>query len=78
VIIFTCNHCPTAQAYEDRIIKFTGDYKVKNVSVVAIMPNSAYALLPEECAYSDLDDTYESMIIRAKDKAFNFLFIRWR
>jgi len=75
VIIFTCNHCPTAQAYEDRIIAFTGDYKEKDVSVVAIMPNSAYALLPEECAYSDLDDTYESMIIRAKDKAFNFPYL---
>jgi peroxiredoxin len=75
VIIFTCNHCPTAQAYEERIIKFTGDYKAKGVAVVAIMPNSVYGLLPEECAYSDLDDTYESMIIRAKDKAFNFPYL---
>ena len=75
VVIFTCNHCPTAQAYEDRIIKFTDDYKSKDVSVVAIMPNSAFSLLPEECGYSDLDDTYESMIIRAKDKAFNFPYL---
>jgi thiol-disulfide isomerase/thioredoxin len=75
VIIFTCNHCPTAQAYEERIIKFTGEYKTKGVSVVAIMPNSAFTLLPEECAYSDLDDTYESMIVRAKDKTFNFPYL---
>ena len=75
VIIFTCNHCPTAQAYEDRIIQFTGDYKEKGVSVVAIMPNSAYSLLLEECGYSDLDDTYESMIIRAKVKNFNFPYL---
>ncbi len=39
VIVFTCNHCPTAQAYEDRIIKMTSDYANKNVAVVAIMPN---------------------------------------
>src|SRR5579885_2655570 len=39
VIIFTCNHCPTAQAYEDRIIQLTKDYTPKNVAVVAIMPN---------------------------------------
>ena len=39
------------------------------------MPNSAYSLLPEECAYSDLDDTYESMILRSKDKAFNFPYL---
>jgi thiol-disulfide isomerase/thioredoxin len=75
IIIFTCNHCPTAQAYEDRIIRFTEDYKDKGVSVVAIMPNSSFGLLPEECAYSDLDDSYESMAIRAKDKAFNFPYL---
>ena len=75
VIIFTCNHCPTAQAYEDRIIKFTNDYKDKGAAVVAIMPNSSYSLLLEECGYSDLDDTYESMIIRAKDKEFNFPYL---
>jgi thiol-disulfide isomerase/thioredoxin len=75
VVIFTCNHCPTAQAYEDRIIQFVNDYKDKGVSVVAIMPNSPHALLLEECGYSDLDDTYESMIIRAKDKNFNFPYL---
>jgi thiol-disulfide isomerase/thioredoxin len=75
VVIFTCNHCPTAQAYEDRIIQFTTDYREKGVSVVAIMPNSVYALLPEECGYSDLDDTYASMVIRAKDKNFNFPYL---
>ena len=39
VIVFTCNHCPTAQAYEDRIIQLTKDYSSKGVAVVAIMPN---------------------------------------
>ncbi len=39
VIVFTCNHCPTAQAYEDRIIQLTSDYSAKNVAVVAISPN---------------------------------------
>ena len=75
VIIFTCNHCPTAQAYEDRIIQFTEEYKDRGVSVVAIMPNSSYGLLPEECGYSDLDDSYASMAIRAKDKGFNFPYL---
>ena len=75
VIIFTCNHCPTAQAYEDRIIQFTHEYKDKGVSVVTIMPNSSYSLLLEECGYSDLDDSYESMVIRAKDKSFNFPYL---
>src|ERR1700748_3197891 len=30
VIIFTCNHCPTAQAYENRIIQLANDYQPKN------------------------------------------------
>ena len=36
VIIFSCNHCPTAQAYEDRIISLTNDYKSKGVAVVVM------------------------------------------
>ena len=39
VIVFTCNHCPTAQAYEDRIIQLTKDYSKKGVTVIAISPN---------------------------------------
>src|SRR3954470_14039251 len=38
-IIFTCNHCPTAQYYEERIKKIVADYKGKGVAVVGIMPN---------------------------------------
>jgi len=75
VVVFTCAHCPTAQAYEDRLVQFTADYKDKNVQVVAIMPNSSLALLPEECGYSDLDDSFENMKIRAKDRSFNFPFL---
>lgn len=75
VIIFTCNHCPTAQAYEDRMIQVTNDYKDKGVAVVGIMPNSTLALLPEECGYTDMNDTYEEMIIRARDKGYNFPYL---
>ncbi len=75
VILFTCNHCPTAQAYEDRIIEFTNDYKSKGVAVVAIMPNSGIAVLPEECGYTDLNDTYEEMQIRVRDKGYNFPYL---
>src|SRR5438094_894121 len=40
LIAFISNHCPEAQAYEDRLIKLTNDYKDKSVAVVAINPNS--------------------------------------
>ncbi|MBS1610421.1 MAG: redoxin domain-containing protein [Bacteroidetes bacterium] len=75
VIIFTCNHCPTAQAYEDRIIKLTSDYKAKNVSVIAIMPNDPKSVQLSELGYTDMGDTFEEMKIRAKDKKFNFPYL---
>tara|TARA_R110002020_G_scaffold363637_2_gene575922 strand:- start:211 stop:1443 length:1233 start_codon:yes stop_codon:yes gene_type:complete len=74
-IIFTCNHCPTAQAYEERIKEITEDYKSKSVQIVAISPNSPLGLLYEELGYSDLGDTYEDMVIRAKEHNFNFPYL---
>lgn len=75
VIIFTCNHCPTAQAYEDRIIKLVNDYKNKSVAVVAISPNDPESVTLGEMGYTDLGDSFEEMKIRAKDKAFNFPYL---
>ncbi|WP_373396149.1 redoxin domain-containing protein [Algoriphagus halophilus] len=75
VVNFTCNHCPTAQAYEDRFIQAVEDYKGKNVAFVAISTNSPIAILPEELGYTDLSDTYEEMKIRAKDKGYNFPYL---
>ncbi|MDH3650973.1 MAG: redoxin family protein [Saprospiraceae bacterium] len=75
VIIFTCNHCPTAQAYEERIKNVTSEYADKGVQVVAISPNSPISLLYEELGYSDLDDDYEDMVIRARDLDYNFPYL---
>ncbi len=75
VIIFTANHCPTAQAYEDRIIKLAKDYQGKNVQVVCISSNSPQALRLDEMGYTDVGDKIEDMGIRAKDKVFNFPYL---
>lgn len=75
VIIFTCNHCPTAQAYEDRIMQLVTDYREKGVAVVAISPNDPRAVRLDELGYTDLNDDLESMKIRAKDKNFNFPYL---
>lgn len=75
VIIFTCNHCPTAQAYEERIKLVVDDYKDKGVALVAISPNSPMGLLYEELGYTDLADDYVDMQIRAKDMDFNFPYL---
>jgi peroxiredoxin len=75
VIIFTCNHCPTSQAYEDRIIKLHDDYKDKGVAIVVINPNDPLAVRLDELGYSDLGDSFEDMKIRAKDKKFPFPYL---
>ncbi len=75
VVIFTCNHCPTAQAYEDRIIKFTAEYTDKGVSVVAIMPNDPKSITLNELNYTDMGDSFEEMKIRAREKQFNFPYL---
>jgi peroxiredoxin len=75
VLVFTCNHCPTAQAYEDRIIRLHADYKDKAVALVAINPNDPKAVRLDELGYTDLGDSFEDMKIRAKDKKFAFPYL---
>lgn len=75
VINFTCNHCPTAQAYEERYIDVVADYKGKNVAFLAISPNSPIGILPEELGYTDLNDDYRSMQIRHKDMSYNHPYL---
>src|SRR5580704_2399015 len=75
VVVFTCNHCPTAQAYEDRVIKLTADYKDKGVAVAAIMPNDANAIRLDELGYTDMGDSFAEMKIRAKEKHYNFPYL---
>lgn len=74
-IIFTCNHCPTAQAYEDRIIQLTKDYQHKGVAVVAVSPNDPKAVRLDELGYTDMNDTYEEMKIRAKEMNYPFPYL---
>jgi len=68
VIVFSCNHCPTAQAYEDRIIRLTNDYKDKGVAVAAIMPNDPTSINLDELGYTDMGDSFEEMKLRAAEK----------
>ena len=75
MIVFTCNHCPTAQAYEDRIIQITKDYQDKGVAVVAIMPNDPKAIRLDELGYTDMSDTFDEMKLRAANKHFNFPYL---
>ncbi len=52
-VIFTCSHCPTAQAYEERIKKLVNDFRPRGVAFVAINPNSPAGVRPDEFGYTD-------------------------
>jgi peroxiredoxin len=67
LVIFSCNHCPYVQAYEQRIINLQSDYKSKGLQVVAINSN-------DDVNYPE--DSFEDMVKRGKSKGFNFLYLR--
>ncbi len=75
IVVFTCNHCPTAQAYEDRLIRLHADYKDRGVAILAISPNDPKAVRLDELGYSDLGDSLADMKIRAKDMSFEFPYL---
>ena len=74
-VVFTCNHCPTAQYYEGRLKQIAADYRDRGVALVAISPNDPAAVRLDELGYSDLSDSLEEMKIRARDAQFNFPYL---
>lgn len=74
-VVFTCNHCPTAQAYEERLQKMHADYKDKGVAVVVVSPNDPKAVRLDELGFTDVGDSFEDMKLRAKEKNFQFPFL---
>jgi len=75
VIVFTCNHCPTAQAYEKRIVQLHADYRDKGVAMVAISPNDPLAVRLDEHGYTDLGDSLGDMVRHAKRRGFKFPYL---
>ena len=73
--IFTCNHCPTAQAYEERIKRLAADYREKGVALVCITSNDPRAVRLDELGYTDLGDSYEDTKLRARRRGFNFPYL---
>lgn len=66
IVVFTCNHCPYAKAYEERIIQLHLKYAPMGYPVVAINPNDP-KVAPE--------DSYKKMQERAKEKGFPFVYL---
>lgn len=66
IITFTCNHCPYAVMYEDRLIELHNKYAPKGYPVIAINPNDP-EVVPE--------DSFAEMKVRASDKSFPFEYL---
>ena len=75
LVVFTCNHCPTAQAYEQRIIRLHADYKDQGVALVAISPNNAQAVRLDELGYTDVGDSLDDMKLRAEERGYTFPYL---
>lgn len=75
VVVFTCNHCPTAQYYEERLKQIVTDYRDKGVALVAISPNDPQSVRLDELGWSDLSDSLPEMKLRAKERGFNFPYL---
>jgi peroxiredoxin len=66
IVVFTCNHCPFAQAYEKRIMDLDKKYSSKGYPVIAINPNDPVAVP---------DDSYENMIKRSNEMKYSFPYL---
>lgn len=66
IVVFTCNTCPVAKAYQERIAKLNANYSVKGFPVIAINPNDAGAVPAE---------SFEHMKALAKEKVFTYPYL---
>ncbi|WNJ17600.1 thioredoxin family protein [Pontibacter sp. G13] len=66
VVVFTCNHCPYAKMYEERLVDLDKAYAQKGYPIIAINPNDANAY-PE--------DDFASMKVRAEERGFTFPYL---
>ena len=66
-VVFSCNHCPYAKAYEGRLVSIQRDYASRGVQLIAINSN-------DDKSYPE--DSYPEMVKRAKEKGFNFPYLR--
>lgn len=65
-VIFSCNHCPYVQAWEERMVKIQSDYEARGVQLITINANDAEKYP---------SDNFEAMKLRAQERGFNFPYL---
>jgi len=66
IVTFTCNTCPYAVKYEDRLIDLHNNYAAKGYPVIAINPNDP--------AVKE-GDSFKAMKVRSDEKSFPFVYL---
>lgn len=66
IVVFTCNHCPFAKLYQERMNAMNKEYSAKGIYLLAISSNDAVAV-PE--------DNFEEMTKRAREQHYNFPYL---
>jgi peroxiredoxin len=66
IVVFTCNECPFAKMYEDRLISLHNTYAPKGYSVITINPN---------VSADNEKESFGAMQKRAKEKEFPFVYL---
>ncbi len=67
IVFSSCNHCPYVVGSEDRMIKLHADYELKGVAMIAINSNEIE---------NHPTDSFDHMIVRAREKGFTFPYVR--
>lgn len=67
IVIFSCNHCPYVQAYEDRIMELQNEFEKDGMQIIALNSN-------DDIKYPD--DSFDEMKRRAVAREFNFPYLR--
>jgi glutathione peroxidase-family protein len=67
VVVFTCNHCPFAKLYDDRLVALHHKYASKGYLVLAINPNDTA---------QQAEDSFDKMQARASEKHYPFAYLR--
>jgi peroxiredoxin len=75
MVVFLSNHCPYSHAAETRLLPLAREFAGKGLAVVAINPNSPEGVAVTELGYSKYNDSYEEMILYAKEQGFPFPYL---
>jgi peroxiredoxin len=75
MVVFLSNHCPYSHAAETRLIPIAKEFKSQGLDIVAINPNNPESVSIDELGYSKYNDSYEEMILYAKETGFPFPYL---